>query len=37
MEGNSLVIPLKFWVKENYSPTNTMECNVMSSVLMGNC
>ena len=25
MEGNSLVIPLNFRVKGNYSPTNAME------------
>ena len=36
MEGNSLVIPLNFRAKGNYSPTNDMECKGITRILMGN-
>ena len=35
MEGNSLVIPLNFRVKENYSPNIAMERKGIIRVLMG--
>ena len=36
MEENSLVVPLNFRVKGNYSPNNAMECKGITRVLMGN-
>ena len=35
MEGISLVIPLNFRVKGNYSPTNAMECKGIPRLLIG--
>ena len=35
MEGGSLLIPLNFRVKGNYSFTNDMECRVVTKILMG--
>ena len=36
MEGDSIVIPLNFWVKGNYSPTIDIERKGVIRVLMGN-